>query len=494
MKEILLDNFLRMVPQVPEYSEKNPNYLISGANPIYYLDEGGEEQQFSPMAASVDWKQVTTSIEGNIVQFVSSTDGTHDGYFITSTTHVYALGTSGLTDLGYPSGSLVNNLGGCLAVANGILFAAYAGAVYKMTIPGSFGGWTSVGSVAANSGGTNFMEPFLDFVALVTGPTSSKPYHYIDVINTTSFTITAPPTLGIDVGSGWGILKIANLNNKYLCIAAGQTATTSGTAGYDNNYIFIWDGISSRYNQSVKVPGKFLDMKVINSILYVGVQESSGKSSVYYLVNNSLRKMYSTQVSSIRATVYSPTPCSLFDFKGNIGVHLQTFQSIAGLNITDPLLIYGNEESGTTEFIHSSGRVFDQIFTSYSGIIYANTYVQGGNSLLFYLPTTNTTYQEIIYQSQAIPVKNVGSIDIIYDAPPQNVNDAISVTLVGYGEDIIAGSQTLSLDDITSTNYLNAKRTRLDVKGFVGDKVIVHLSTANSAWRPIIRGIKLNTE
>ena len=106
-------------------------------------------------------------------------------------------------------------------------------------------------------------------------------------------------------------------------------------------------------------------------------------------------------------------------------------------------------------------------------------------------------YKQLLYKSQWIPVRNLQGVDIWYETPPSGT-DKIVVTLYGQGENLItSGAQTIDLNPITATNYLNKKRSRLDIsdyqtgEAFQGDQVKIVLSTVNTTWQPIIRAINL---
>jgi len=210
-----------------------------------------------------------------------------------------------------------------------------------------------------------------------------------------------------------------------------------------------------------------------------------------------LRKVFTTQISTVRSGVYSYIPDCLFDFRNYLGVHLNSIP-FNGSTLTDPLLVQGSDESGEIEFVHSSGRQFDQISPAFDGSLWANLFLSSGNSVLFMLPTSGT-YQNISHLSQWIPVENLAGIDIYYDTPPKQGNDAINVTIYGKGEDIIAAQPisappSTTLMSITPSTYLNLVRTRLDLQGFTGSQAMIQISTVidpGSSWRPIIRAVEL---
>lgn len=673
-KTISIENFLKMTPQVPEYSSKNQNYLIAGANPLYYLDDNTQEQQVAPLTASIDWTQISSSIiesligtqdslvsvysgstdqffgqsftttnaitlsgaqfylkklgsptgayfatiyahtgtygstgtptgsvlatsdaldpsvlttsyvltsfnfsgankiplaanthyfliityaggdssdsvivgidstspvvtgnasfstngtswtpnttyapifyvygggigtnfvEGNIVNMIPSTNNIYSIYAITDTTHVYGITQSLITDLGYITGSSQpGNAGGYLAIGGGgsatqgYLFGTNATNpdVYQMTLPGTgAGNWTQFGSSQVQTSvGVHIMEPFLDFIAIKDGSTS-----FIDgsLINKLNMSDMSSINAGINVGVGYSIFQMRNYNNKYLAIAAGKAVAPSAS-GYPQNYIFLWDGISPRYNYSIKVQGQFIDMKVIDSVLYVAIKVSAFKTCLYQLVNTSLRKVFTSQISNIRnqqsSSKYAPILCSLFDFKSYVGINLDPAVSAT---LTNPILIHGSDEMGELEFIYSSGHDFDQINVGYDGNLYAAEYIAANsNSNVYTIPATGS-YQPIFYQSQWIPVDNLESIYIDYDMPPKSGTDAINVTIFGRGEDILTGFSTTILDSIIPTNTFSNRKAKLDVKGFTGSQIMVQLSTVNnSTWRPIIRSIDLITK
>lgn len=487
MRKFSIQNFLKMSPQVPQYSERNQNYLLSGVFPLYYLENETQEEQVGPLAASIDWSQISGTIEENITHIIPSTQSTYNIYAVSSTSKVYGITNTTITDLGYPSGSaMASNAGNYLAIANNTLFMTNTvnATIYKMPLPS--GSWSTCSGTMQTAVGPHILEPFLDFIAVKDGPTSFLQGSYVRVLNTTTFGLNSGTIGGLDLGTGWGIIQMRNYNNKYLAIGAGQTSP-GGTNGYPQNYIFLWDGISSRYNYSVKVPGKLIDIKVINSVLYAAVQVASGKTCLYYLSGTKLSKVLTTQISTISKGPFG-IPSVLFDFKNYVGIHLND-----NSDLTEPILVWGKDEVGEIEFVHSSGRRWDQICPGYDGNIYANKYVALGNSEIYILPQTGNS-QQILYKSQWINIKNAQAIDIYYDTPPVSGTDAINVTIYGQGEDIINGNSTTTLDSITPTNYLNKKRTRLDLKGFTGDQIMIKLSTVNSSWRPIIRQINLITK
>ena len=654
--QIVIENFLKMNPQVPQYSQRNQNYLIAGANPIAYLTEGGQEDQLAPLQASIDWANITpvpidgysqtnkdtevtlyagttayygqsfigngrtlglamvylkavigggggiaymqvyshsgtfgtssvpgtllatsggvslaaipatfslvsftfsganqivlsnatnyvvvikfydgdnadyivvgtdhssptahgngsyssdgsawtatsddmcfyvystsisgTVLDGNIVHMIPSVgNNSFTNYIVTDTTRVYGISPTTVTDLGYPNASAAH-AGSYLAIGGNYLWFSDAadGSLRKMLLTSNTtGGWTAVTAAPGSltiAVGVHIMEPFLDFIAVRDGTASYTNGGLILKLDTSSAALSTTPVLNI--GNGFGIMQMRNYNDKYLAIAGGKTTAGGVTNGYPQNYIFLWDGISNRYNYSVKIPGQFIDMKVVDGVLYVAVQVSYNKTCVYKLVNTYLRKVFTTQISTIRGLVFAPVPCSLFDFRNYLGVHLTT-----NSDLTEPIMIQGQDEMGDIEFIHSSGRIFDQFCPGYDGNLFVNEYVTGGKSVLYYLPATGT-YQQLLYKSQWIPVKNLQAIDIYHDAPPTSGTDAISVTIDGQGEDILNGSSTTALSSITSTTYLTKKRTRLDVKGFTGNQLRITLSTVNSTWRPKINAI-----
>ena len=284
------------------------------------------------------------------------------------------------------------------------------------------------------------------------------------------------PTTGIDLGVGWTINGMRNLNDKYLAIA--------GSSGnFNNNYLFLWDGVSSRYNYSTKMAGKYIDMKVVEGVLYVAIwvigsgNGSPGKTVIYYLKGTQLVPVITPQISRMTQ-------------QGDKGGFVNIGNRI-GLNLdSKDLLLYGKSEVGTEEFVLSNGIQFFKFSETYNG------YALGGvGTSLYWYDYTSTTFNQILYKTQWIPIQNLSRIDVFYDTPPQLGTDAINLTIYGKGENIASGNSTTTLQSITPTNYLNKTRTSLDVLGFTGDKIMITLATTNSGtWRPIIRQLDLITQ
>lgn len=488
MPNLVIENFLKMNPQIPQFSRSNMNYLLAGVDPLYYLSDNSQEEQIAPLAASVDWTQITGTISGNVTHMVASVGGPYTTYCVTDKGKVYGLTTTTINDLGFPTGAQVNNAAWYLTIAANQLYATYGsgGSIYYMSLPS--GVWASVSGLNTATG-THLMEQFSDRIAVTDGTVSYSQNNLVRLIDPTSGTPVLLTTPQLNAGLGFGIMQMRNYNDKYLAIAVGKVATGSIVNGYPQNYLYLWDGAYPSFNYSVKIPGQFIDMKVVNSVLYVAVQVSANKTCVFYLSGTKLRKVFTTQISTIAYTQGSAIPCPLFDYKNYLGVHLNT-----NTDLTHPLMVYGSDEVGDIEFIQSSGRRFDQFVVDYNGVLIGNKYVPGGDTELFYLPSTGTNYQNILYKSQWMPIRNLKALEIWYETPPQSGSDAINVTIYGKGENIIAGSQVIALGTITPSTALSNQMTLLDVEAFNGDQLSIVLTTTNTTWRPIIRQIVPITE
>jgi hypothetical protein len=482
---ISIQNFLKMTPEVPQYSDKNQNYLIAGANPTYYMDNPGiQEDQVAPLVASLNWVKLNVTLDGEIIAMIpASADSNSFSVFImTNTSRVYGVIHSGgiptgVTNLGYPDGTAHSGLiTGKLACVNNTLYAGFLGGsgLYRVT---SFTtpSWSSIfGSVYIS--GETFLLPFLE---------------YCMITDTSGDVLKIDPsynqTAGISLGAGWLILGVENLNDKYMVIAAARTDSYD----YTENYLFLWDGISGTYNQAMRIPGSYIDMKVIDSILNVAVSISATKTAMYTLSNTSLKFNFSPQYGLISNAILGFVPedsHSIFNYNNLIGLRLNSTA-----DLIYPLMIYGDTPVGLEEFILTSGNQFNIFSVGTDGLLYAVEVGTGGLANIWYYPqATGTSYQNILYRSQSVPVHNLAGIDIWYETPPSSVTDQIIVTLIGVGEDIITGSTTIVLPAITNTNILNKRRTRIDVQDFAGDKVIVQVTTVNNGtWRPKIDHVDL---
>lgn len=472
--QVKLQNFLKMSPDAPQYSDKTQHYYMSGVNPTYYLDTPGiQEEQIAPLIASVAWTKAPLAPAFNlsIDDIVPSNNNTYDAYAIGSDSETYGINAGSLTvtQFGFPSGSsqssgnhrtaiFANNM---IVSVDGIGGAGNA-ELYRMATPGG-GGWTGITSL---SGSLHHLETFSKWCMVSSG---SK----IDKLET-SFSSTLTP--GLDFGTGWSVLDMKNYNDQYLVSAVTQ-------GNFDYTYLSLWDGIQNFSNAKVRVPGKFLGMKVINGVLNVAVLENGGsgtqiRTSIYYLKNTTLVLKMTPVVSPIIVPVTNQH--CLFNFSNKLGILL----------LNTDCLTYGSRNNGLEEFVISTGIAFDH-FSETSGGLLIGTAFNGTNTDLYVYIPTQTTYNPINYISEWIPVNNPTVIDIIYDSPPQSNTDAINVTVTGKGEDIItAETQIIPLQSITSTNKLNLRRTRLDLQGFTGSLLMINLTTVNNgSWRPIIRAI-----
>lgn len=519
-----------MSPDLPEYTDKNQHYLISGANPQYYNDNdlaGVQEKQLAPLVASNTWNIIgTTGLSYSDI--TESTEGTYDAYAIEADSRVIEISVPStiisMATHPYPNGSAQNGTQQKLNCFAGKLLAITTTThIFSTPLPVTDVAWTDLGVVLSTTT-EHFMENFLEYCMISDG---SKVGKMDSTVTLAGF------TTGIDLGINWTVIGLKNYNDKYLAVAGVMGVPTGGNAGnFMRNYLFLWNGISSRYNYSVKIPGKFLDMKVIDGTLYVAVWVnglSSPKTVLYYLKGTQLVPVLNPQYSPIYLPQSGGSKRIIFNFLNKVG-----------LNMNDnSLLIYNKGYAGTETFVIKGATLQLERFSgSFNGFILATS----GNSIYYY-NQISTTYNSISYTSHWIPAKGLQGIDIWYDTPPQSTTDSINVILYGDGENIIngtspttksggnfvigntyqivsvgttdftligatantiglffkatgvgsgTGTAITTLASITPTHFLNQKRTRLDLVGFVGDKCKIVLTTINSgSWRPIIREISL---
>lgn len=477
--KISLNNFLRMNPEVPQYSTTNQHYLLSGVNPTYYNDVPGiQEEQLAPLAASSKWFDMGggSFVFGSPTSDITdSTEGTYSAYSIDNNSEVYGIDifTNNVVPLGYPSGSIETSFAQKLKCYNNKLLAitktTTSPNMWKMDLPS--GSWSSFGTISAND--EHFLENFLEYCMV------SDSYSKVKKIDA-SFSILT----GIDLGTGWTIKGMKNLNDKYLAVVGAN-------GNFTNNFLFLWNGRDDRYNYSVKIPGKYIDMKVIDGVLYVAIWANgtgngtnTGKTALYSLNGTRLTQIMIPQVSAI--TTSTGQKGAIFNFMNKVGLRLDSTE----------LMVYAKTIAGIEEFVLSRDINFNKFIETYDGYLLGTAPVTGqATGTCYWYNAQSTSYHNISYKSQWIPLPtNATGLDIVYDTPPQSGSDAINVTVYGKGENIISGNSTTVLNSITASSVLNTTRTRLDLQGFTGDKIMVQLTTVNTTWRPIIREINIITE
>ena len=469
--KIEIKNFLRMSPQIPEYNSRNQNFLIANADPLHYLSDNTQEEQVAPLIASRQFSALTPITAGhNVVDMIGGGNSVYDIFIVDDTYTVYGYDSTGTyhSNFSNPESPSSGRVGGArLAIfGDNIIFSSPSKLFVK---PISSGSWTEI-TPALGSSNVKQLEPFLEYIIMnATGE-----------IYALDSSLTAP-TLKFDLGTNAYVTKLQNFNDKYIAIAYNFGNTIG------NNYIAMWDGISSEPNYRVKVPGLFQDMTVDNSgSLKVMALENSGQSALYYLVGTNLRREQSIQYDYCDAPNMLFAPINVFfKFRGTTGVRLHSKGN----------LLIGNSDAGAVEYIIND-TVFTKLINAGTGHLFA-----GVGKNIYYLPETGTSYANITYTSQWIPVKNLAGIDVWYDAPPVSGTDAITLTVYGQGENLItSGTQTINCPPITPTAFDTQKRTRVELRDissgeeFAGDQVKIVLTTVNTGtWRPKINAINLIT-
>lgn len=474
-KTITIQNFLSMTPEVPQGSDKNQHFLIQNSDPLYYQGTTTQEQQVAPLIASSLFLTAlpgyVSNLNGNIVDIIPAKDGSKDVFVVTDMANVYAFP---YVDYYTPtSPGPGSNPAASLTIFNDDLLLTSPNwgspAVYRnsSTVPAI--PWTNSFGTLQVLSGKRYMEPFLDFCAISVGDASYGYGHLIKKI-TSSFTITD----GIDLGVNWACLGMKNFNNKYLAIAAGW----KGGYTYNSNYVFLWDGISSRYNNAYKLPGRYQDMKEIGGTLYVMVLEANNQSALYYftgsITTGGFKRVFKVGYFTVNSGIFGNH--SICNFKNYIAIN-----NYPGLTL-----------SGDTGFGQAKFQLTKDLIETFC-MGSANTVLYGGiNDQMYYYNVGGTTYNQLDYTTQWFDIEgSLNNVKIFYETPPVAGTDAIHTSI--YYETDENGTSPQALADITPTTYQNGKYTLLDGKGIKFTMLKLKLTTTNiSTWRPIIRSIEIN--
>jgi hypothetical protein len=483
MSKLKLTNFSRMVPENPEASPKNQHYSISGVDPFYYLNQSAiQEQKYAPLAASKTFVTQGSYAAAQLLGMVPNTVSNVPVITFRNDGSVYGESTSGIvtnyTTLGSPTGGAIAANQGCrICIFAGYvlwIYSASASLYYNTITSPSAIAWLTVAGLHLNGGaGNRYLKNFLDFCAISDCDGTTKTANHVVMKLSPSLTLSQ----GIDLGIGWNISGMENLNNRYLAVAGAYASDgLYGSAlSSDINYLFLWNGISARYNTSIRIPGVFVDMKCVGDQLFVLVTERGVQQALYQLVGNSLRRLFPLAIDF----AYTATPSTLF------GYELFTYNNLVGINLSTKGQYMYNPVS-KEKFILTAN-TFDSLQQVKStGELWAVN--SGGiTGLSFY---TGTTYSPISYRSQWLDFKDPKQIVVKYATPPAS-GDSIQVTLDGFDEDGTA-SAALALTPITNLTKYNAYKTPLDCQGFQGKLVRVTLTTVSaSGWQPILREIEL---
>jgi hypothetical protein len=447
--KIVLQNFASMYPEVPEYSAKNQHYLLANVDSFYYLYYGVHEKQYAPLIAA---KLVTTSATGldissygyGVLALIQDSSIYNTLYLTTDNQHTYALNGNGLVDLGKPSGATATYVVAGLAIYNGNLVATYAnsGVFYTQPLSASMNSssWTSRSSVIAGG----WLVPFLQY-CFNGGNNSSQ----INQINS-----SWASSVVLDLGTGWGIPKAVNWNNKYLAFVGQQNQNNSDKT----NYLFLWDGISKTYNYSITIPG-----------VYKGIHAHSDGNLYLTVLNGNIQQLLVLSGLKLKPVFEFP----LYEIVNNyywIGYisKMFSFGKYIGINFTNGgsgsysyILLYDTDKkSKYIIYSHLVSTIADQL-TNAIGIsngIYLT--LADGNIYNYNYSGVNSNLAPINYVSQNIPLNGIiDSVEVYYDSPPSG-SATINVSIVSSDED--TGSTTTNLTQITNSNYLNNQKTILN--------------------------------
>jgi hypothetical protein len=452
-----------MYPEVPEYSAKNQHYLLGNVDPFYYLYSSIHEKQYAPLVAS---KQTTTSVTGldvstsgyGVLALIQDTTYYNTLYLTTDNQHTYAFNSGTLKDLGKPSGSTGAYSIAGLAIYNGNLLATYGNSsvFYRQPLSSSMNStsWITGNSVVAGG----WLVPFLQY-CFNGGIQSSQ----INQINP-----SWASSVVLDLGTGWGIPKAVNWNNKYLAFVGQQNQNNSDRT----NYLFLWDGLSKTYNYAITIAGVYKDICVhSDGNLYLTVT-NGGIQQLLVLSGLKLIPVLEFPLyETINNYIWNGQISKMFSFGKYIGI---LFTSGGSSQYSFILLYDPAKKSKYIIYSHTYSTIADNL-TNALGMSY-NMYIALADGNLYNYSIYNNSYAPINYVSQNIPLNGtIDSVEVYYDSPPTG-SATINVSIVSSDED--TGDTTTNLTQINSSTYLNQNKTILNT-GIKCDVFKLILTTSN---------------
>jgi hypothetical protein len=277
----------------------------------------------------------------------------------------------------------------------------------------------------------------------------------------------------LDLGTGWGIPKAVNWNNKYLAFVGQQNQRNSEKT----NYLFLWDGLSKTYNYAITIPGVYKDIYVhSDGNLYLtvtngGIQQLlvlSGLKLIpvlefplYETINNYIWNGFTVKAFSLK----------MFSFGKYIGI---LFVSNGSGQYSFILLYDPAKKSKYIIYSHAYSTTADNLTNAIG--IYNNIYLTLADGNIYNYSIYNDSYAPINYVSQNIPLNGtIDSVEVYYDSPPTG-SATINVSIVSSDED--TGDTTTNLTQINSSTYLNQNKTILNT-GIKCDVFKLILTTSN---------------
>jgi hypothetical protein len=478
--KIVLMDFASMTPEVPEYSNKNQHYFLGNVDPFYYLLTGTQEQQYAPLAPAHQMASIVTGLDMSTIYFgtiAMAQDTTVNNilFLTTDNQHTYAITVNNtLLDLGKPSGASSTYSVAGLAIYNGNLIATYGGTsnFYRQLLSSSMTstGWVTSGGTIFSAGG--WLVPFLQ--NCFTGGSNSSQIQQIN----SSWSVLP----GIDLGTGWGILKAVNWNNKYLAFVGQQNQNNSDKT----NYLFLWDGISPKYNYAITIPG-----------VYKALHAHSDGNIYVAVINGGIPQLYVLSGIHLKLVFEFPfTYTSTINWNSwyiikliSYGKYMAFLMQSEGSGGNSFIMLYDPERKNKYILLSKSFSISANQLTNAISIG-DNIYISLADTKIYVYSPISSSVQPIYYQSQNIPLNGtIDTVEIYYDSPPTGT-DYINVFINSYDED--TGNTQTALTTINSTSYLNKKKTILNAGIKCNSFNLQLYEQINDNWNGIIRKIVVN--
>ena len=381
-----IDNFLKMEPDTPEYSERNGNLYFKDNDPVYYLADIRNqniidtEKNNAPLAGNNALQTIlygtgytltypfnnTDSIE-KIIEDNNNSDGTL--FYVVS-----YLGVIWKFRIGTPLANSQNYfdvIGTTINVSTFYIFQdvikvggyIFTFANFLSNSPSTYIVFNAATLIPYGSAqidnlsyrvGKQELEFFLDHIYITDDYQTQSNRGRIISYQVSNGSLSRDSLIGLTLPNGYSVAKMLNYNNRYLLVVANNVDILKYEIGNQNGmYMFIWNGIAKNYQNAIKLPGAFIDMIMIGDECKILIQDKTNRYSIYtYNGGNSI--VYNYTLGYI--TPYNKTQNVVFPQISNLFRNTRPLRNInnkLGIVLSDnSVMIIGDSPIGQQKNVY----------------------------------------------------------------------------------------------------------------------------------------------
>lgn len=343
--------------------------------------------------------------------------------------------------------------------------------------------WTMFGTFNT----PRFMETMLDKLYVVHSSVSSTADRRLVRIVNSSFV----DSNGLDLGAGWFIKAITNVDNQFLAIPATQENASEAAA--EKGTLFIWNGLASNsYTYSPNFTGVYQGSAVKDGSYFLFVKQGLSLVCLIYTNGRLIEIARKDNISPLTSITNSRNRVQV---AGDYFV-IPTSSGVLFWNVFTGESFFGYDNATTIKAVLTTMQAATGGWRFYFGdgsSTNLKKWVVDGTGTAYMTGSIGETNFLPFTDEQGHPIRaQVKELRVYYKTKPPSTSDQFAFVFT-YRDDIEGTATTYTPAVINSANS-HTRMAKIENIGLVCDKLSLKLTTtvATTSWNPIVDRIEID--